>query len=218
MVRGKRAPSAARFALLLAVVGCGGRSNAQDPPPPVVPARSLFTAPLAGEKVSVLPLTMILADGQLGTESPFLDRPTSLRWSDSLLGHALENRAPDVDWVLPDELRAIAKRAPTVAPDPDRMGQSVMGSPRLDFMPDPLRSYARSLVAIAGGRRLLIPAAYTFARTPEGKVKAELAIVLADARNGQVTWRTLAVGEGDTAEAAVAAAFKVMLPLPTDMQ
>ena len=33
-------------------------------------------------------------------------------------------------WVLPPELRRIAGRAPSLNIDPDRMGQSVMGSPR----------------------------------------------------------------------------------------
>jgi hypothetical protein len=158
---------------------------------------------------------MVLAEPPLSSEAPFLDRPTALRWTDSLVEYALENRAPDVSWVFPDDLRAIAKRAPTVAPDPDKMGQSVMAAPRLDFMPDPLRSYARSLVAIAGGRHLLIPAAASFSRPEGGAVKVELSIVLADVRNGRVTWRTLAVGEGATAELAVSEALRGMLPLPS---
>jgi hypothetical protein len=173
---------------------------------------------MAGEKIAVLPISLVIAAAPLNTDAPFIDRIAALRWSDSLLAYALENRAPDVDWVLPEELRAVAKRAPSIAPDPDRMGQSVMGNPRIETMPDPLRSYARSLVALAGGRRLLIPAAYSFSRTPEGKVKADLAIVMADARNGRVLWRTLAIGEGDTPAAAVEAALKTMLPLPTESQ
>jgi hypothetical protein len=208
--------------LLLAAIACGNRSTAQNAgqaPAPAVPARALFTAPLAGEKVAVLPMTMVIAEPPLSAEAPFIDRVTALRWADSLVKYALENRAPDVGWVFPEELRAIAKRAPTVAPDPDKMGQSVMAAPRLDFMPDPLRSYARGLVAIAGGRRLLIPAAATFSRPAGGSaVKVEIAIVLADARNGSVTWRTLAVGEGATPDVAVGEALRTMLPLPTGSQ
>ena len=161
-------------------------------------------------------MTMVIAEAPLSSDAPFLDRVTALRWADSLLKYALENRAPDVSWVFPQELRAMARRAPTVAPDPDKMGQSVMAAPRLDFMPDPLRSYARGLVAIAGGRRLLIPAAANFSRLPTGTgVKVELSVVLADARNGSVTWRTLAIGEGATADAAVSEALRIMLPLPS---
>ena len=205
--------------LLVALLACGGRPAATGQPvPPSVPARPLYTSALAGEKVSVLPLTMILAEPPLNTEAPFLDRITALRWADTLIRYALENRAPDVSWVFPEDLRAIARRAPMVAPDPDKMGQSVMAAPRLDFMPDPLRSYSRSLVAIAGGRHLLIPASVSFSRAPSGGVKVELSIVMADVRNGQVTWRTLAVGEGSTPADAVAAALHDMLPLPTGSQ
>lgn len=214
---------AARTFLLFAavtLVACSGRAAAQNPKPeqPEVAAHSLYVPPLAGQKVSVLPLTMVLADRPLSAETPFTDRIAALRWADSLLGYALENRAPDVDWVLPPELRRIAHRAPGVAPDPDRMGQSVMGTPKLDFMPDPLRSYARSLVALAGGRLLLIPAAFSFTPGEQGGVRAELAIVVADSRNGRVTWRSLLVGEGPDPTTAVEAALKVMLPLPTDTQ
>jgi hypothetical protein len=207
-------------AVVVALAACGGHSSAQNPKPEeaLVPARPLYSVPLAGEKVSVLPITMVIADRPLSAEAPFTDRVATLRWADSLLGYALENRAPDVSWVLPPDLRRIAHRAPGVAPDPDRMGQSVMGAPKLDFMPDPLRSYARSLVALAGGRMLLIPAAFSFAPGVQGGVKAELSIVMADARNGRVIWRTLVIGEGGTPAAAVEAALKVMLPLPTDAQ
>lgn len=206
--------------LFLALAGCGGGSSAQTPapPPPAVAARSLYTAPLAGEKIAVLPLTMILAASPLSAEPPFIDRATALRWADSLLRYSLENRAPDVSWIFPEELRAIARRAPSVAPDPDKMGQSVMAAPRLDFMPDPLRSYSRNLVAIAGGRHLLIPASFAFSRLASGTVKAELSIVMTDVRNGRVTWRTLAVGEGPSPSEAVADALEAMLPVPTGSQ
>ena len=203
--------------MLLIMAACGGRSPAQQPAPePPVPPRALYSAPLSGQKISVLPLTLLLAETPLNTQAPFLDRATALHWADSVLGYALQNRAPEIGWVLPAELRRIARRAPGIAPDPDRMGQSVMGAPKLAAMPDPLRSYARSLVALAGGRSLLIPAAFSFSPTASGGVKAELSIVLADSRNGQVIWRTLMPGEGATAELAVEAALKTMLPLPSD--
>jgi hypothetical protein len=202
--------------VLLPVLACGKGSKDQSPAPaPAVPARPLYTASLAGEKIAVLPITMVLAEPPLSSESPFIDRVTALHWTDSMMAYALENRAPDVSWVFPADLRAIARRAPGVAPDPDKMGQSIMAAPRLDFLPDPLRSYARSLVAIAGGRHLLIPAAATFSRAAGGPVKVEMSVVMADARNGRVTWRTLAVGEGATAEVALSEAFRVMLPLPS---
>jgi len=207
-------------ALVTTLLACGGRSSSHSPSPehPPVPPRPLFSAPLAGQKISVLPLTLVVTDQELGAESPFIDRVGALHWGDSLLANALEARAPDVDWVLPAELRRIAHRAPSMQIDPDRMGQSIMGAPKLTFMPDPLRSYARNMVALAGGRLVLIPAAFAFTHTPEGQVKVEISVVLTDARNGLVTWRTLIQGTGATAPAALDRALRTMLPLPTEVQ
>jgi hypothetical protein len=204
-------------ALLLAT-GCGGRGNAQDPVPekPPVPARALVTTPLAGQKISVLPLTMIITDEALSTDPTLVSRSASLHWADSLLGEALTRRVPDVSWVLPPELRRIAHRAPSMEIDPDRMGQSVMAAPKVNALPDPLRTYTRSLVALAGGRLILIPAVYNFSRTPEGTVKVEVSVVMADVRSGQVVFRSLIPATGESPAAALNAAYRVMLPLPTD--
>jgi hypothetical protein len=198
-------------------IGCRGNSS-QNPAPekPEVPARPLIVPPLAGQTIAVLPLTMIISDPGLGAEAPLMDRTTALHWADSSLSLALTIRAPDVSWVLPPELRRMAHRAPSLNVDPDKMGQSIMGAPKITTVPDPLRTYARSLVAIAGGRLVLIPAFITFNRTPEGTVKAEVSIVMADARSGQVVWRTLIPAVGPTPVAALDAAYRLMLPLPSD--
>lgn len=206
--------------VLLGVVltlGCKGNGG-QNPAPekPEVPARPLLVTPLAGQKIAVLPLTMIISDPGMGSESPLIDRATALRWADSSLGLALDTRAPDVSWVLPPELRRISHRAPSLDLDPDKMGQSIMGAPKINTLPDPLRSYTRSLVALAGGRLILIPAIFSFNRTPDGNVKAELSIVLADVRSGQVVWRTLIPAVGPSPVAALDAAYRFMLPLPNE--
>ena len=78
-------------------------------------------------------------------------------------------------------------------------GQAVMRSPNLKEMPDPLRSYMRQLVALAGGARFaLIPAAMWITPAGGDTVTVELSAVLADARVGKVVWRTLATGKGET--------------------
>lgn len=203
---------------LILATGCKGSSSGQNPAPekPEVPARPLVVAPLAGQKIAVLPLTMLISDPGLGTEPELIDRATALRWADSAFGLALTNRAPDVSWVLPPELRRISHRAPSMNLDPDKMGQSVMAAPKITTLPDPLRTYVRSLVALAGGRLILIPAIYSFNRTPEGNVKAEVSVVMADVRSGQVVWRTLIPAVGPNPVAALDAAYRMMLPLPTD--
>ncbi|HXW96496.1 MAG TPA: hypothetical protein VEI47_02840, partial [Gemmatimonadales bacterium] len=126
---------------------------------------------------------------------------------------ALETRRPEVKWALPPELRKIARRSPTVAPDPDRMGQSLMRANSIDDVPEPLQSSLRSLVAMLNGRFALIPAAITFVPEQSGVVRSEVSMVLADSRTGKVVWRTVAWGLGATPTRALIAAMENVLPL-----
>ena len=59
------------------------------------------------------------------------------------------------------------------------MGQAVLRSPKMTAIPDPLRSSLRSLLAIADGRLALVPAALGFGPEPDGRIRADLSIVLA---------------------------------------
>ena len=128
--------------------------------------------------------------------TPYRDRRIALHRADSLISEALLTRAPEVHWVLPPELRKMARRSAGFVPDPDQMGQAVLRVPKLKVIPDPLRSSLRSLLAIADGRLVLVPAALGFGPEPEGQVRADLSLVLADARTGKVMWRSLALGQG----------------------
>jgi hypothetical protein len=163
--------------------------------------------------VGVIPLTLVISDDVLGQTPPLTNRLAALAWADSLLAAALEGRGPEVKWVLPPELRKIARRSPTVAPDPDRMGQSLLRAQKLQEVPDPLRSSLRSLMALVGGRMVLVPAALAFLKEPGGEVRAELSLVLADTRTGKVVWRTLAWGTGPTLERALVKALDTVLPV-----
>ncbi|MGH7702754.1 MAG: hypothetical protein ACREMO_06645 [Gemmatimonadales bacterium] len=206
--------------LVIAVTGaaCGGRGGpASAPAPtarrPIEPAHPLFTTALAGQTVSVLPLTILIVDDSLAPQVSFPDRTKALAWADSLLGDALESRGPEVQWVLAPALRKIARRTPGVTVDPDHMGQGIMRVPGIKDVPDPLRTSLRSMVAIAGGRDVLIPATLYFLPDPEHTVRAELTLVLADTRTGKVLWRTVATGFGPTAPRALTSALEVVLPL-----
>ena len=205
------------FPLLLVAVGCGGgqRSDttpapADTLPPPTIP---LATERLAGQPIAVLPLTLVVADSTLASGELFRNRTVLLAWADSIVGEKLMARAPEIDWKLPPDLRAIARRSPGVVTDPDRMGQAVMRSPELDVIPDPFRSHLRSLVAISGGRYALVPAALVFRQPEPGLVRTEFMIVLGDARSGQVLWRTLANAAGGTPAAALEATMDAVLPI-----
>ncbi|HEX7025062.1 MAG TPA: hypothetical protein VF187_09630, partial [Gemmatimonadales bacterium] len=193
-------PAAPVLILLACIPGILPGQKPRQPPKPVVPAIALATEGLAGQAVTVLPLTMVVSDRRIPGSTGAAARARTMQWADSLLHDALSERAPEVNWIFPPELRRVARRAPGLLPSPDRMGQSVMRAPNLKEMPDPLRTYVRQLLALAGGARFaLIPASLQLSPAGGDSLKAELSAVLTDGRVGRVVWRTLAVGTGETA-------------------
>ncbi len=206
-------------ALSLALACSRGAGPAGAPTPAVAQrpdaAHGLAVAPLAGQPVSVLPITMVVADSSVEADSGwrlYRDRRTALQRTDSLIAETLLGKGPEVKWVLPAELRRMARRAPGMLTDPDMMGQAMMRAPKLTLIPDPLRSSLRNLVAIAGGRMIFIPAALGFSRDPAGSIHATLSLVMGDARTGKLLWRSLAEGTGATPDAALNAALTTIFP------
>lgn len=205
--------------LALAALACGGHGSAPAPAPargtapPREPIKPLVTTAVAGEQIAVIPLTLAIATDTLTRLAPLGDRVATLTWADSTIGEALLGRSPEVKWVLPADLRKIARRAPTVSPDPDRMGQALLRQQDLKEVPDPLRNHLRSLVALVGGRLVLVPAALSFVPDASGLVRAELSLVLADTRTGKILWRTVAWGLGNTPARALTAAMETVLPV-----
>jgi hypothetical protein len=203
--------SAAGLLLLAMPLYAQGKTAA---PPPI---RPLATSVLAGQTIVILPITLVVADPALESDSVYArykDRRTALLRADSLIGEGFQARGPEVNWVLPPKLRKIARRAAGVVEDPDQMGQAILRSPKMAKVPDPLRSSIRSLVALAGGRLALVPAALGFGPEPDGQIRADLTLVLADSRTGKVVWRTLAYGRGATPDQALNAAVAAALPGP----
>ena len=171
-----------------------------------VPATPVPTASLAGQTVAVIPITLVVADPALQSDTlyaKYQDRRATLLWADSVIGDAFVGRAPEVNWVLPPKLRKVARRAPGLVGDPDQMGQAVMRTPNLKVIPDPLRSSLRNLVALTDGRIVMIPAALGFVRDSAGGVRADLSLVAGDVRSGKVLWRSQAIGSGATPFAAL---------------
>lgn len=208
--------------LVLSAIACGGkpapRATGPAPLPVREPVKPLVTTLFAGQEIAVIPITLVIAGDGLTAVAPFPDRAGSLRWADSVVGEALLARGPEVKWVLPADLRKIARRSPSVAPDPDRMGQSLLRAPKLEQVPDPLRGQLRSLMALVGGRYALVPAALYFMTDPDGGVRAELSLALADTRTGQVVWRTLAWGSGPTPATALGRSLETVLPVGLEFQ
>jgi hypothetical protein len=201
--------------LLAAGLACGGRNEPEETTPkeekpePIV---ALATAPLAGQVVAVIPLTILIGDDELMSQPPFNDRVHAVAWADSIITQQLLARAPEPKWVFPPELRRIAHRAVGVAPDPDHMGQGIMRAPDLQDVPDPLRSSLRNLLAVAGGRYAFIPAAISFTPDSVGQ-RVDASLVLADVRLGKVLWRTVTYASGTTAERALVNAMEAAFPL-----
>jgi hypothetical protein len=211
-------PSRIRLPLLaLVALACGGKHPVPEPVPGSAPPkeaiRPFLSAPFAGQQIAVIPLTLVVALDTLNRVPLLSNRVATLAWADSIVGESFMARSPEVKWALPAELRKIARRAPTVAPDPDRMGQSLMRQQSLDEVPDPLRGNLRSLMAMLNGRFAMIPAAVTFVPESPGVVRAEVSLVLADTRTGKVVWRTITWGLGATPTQALAAAMDTVLPV-----
>jgi hypothetical protein len=201
----------------MALLACGGKPPTPVPvagsPPPREPIKPLAVFPFAGQQIAVTPLTLVVALDTLSSVAPFTARPLALAWADSIVGAILTARGPEVHWVLAPELRKIARRAPSVAPDPDRMGQSMLREHALETVPDPLRSNLRSLMALVGGRFVFIPAVVTVLPEHGGLVRAEVSVVLVDTRTGKVIWRTLTWGQGSTPTRALTVAMEAILPM-----
>jgi hypothetical protein len=211
----RRLGSRTLLAMLAAPACAKAQNQAELKPLPPVPVLSVQA--LAGNKVAVLPITLVVADPLLSPDTsyaPYRDRRSALHRTDSLISEALLGRGPEVGWILPPELRKMARRAAGFVPDPDQMGQAVLRDPKLKTIPDPLRSSMRSLLALSDGRLALVPAALGFGPEPDGEIRADLSLVLGDVRSGKVLWRSLALGRGKTPDQALNAALATVLPGP----
>jgi hypothetical protein len=198
---------------IFALPACGAHAQEEVKPLPAV--QTLETGRLAGQTIVVLPLTLVVADPALESDSIYARyrerRPALLR-ADSLVGQGLQSRAPEVGWVLPPQLRKVSRRSAGFVEDPDQMGQAILRSPGMDRVPDPLRSSLRGLVALVGGRVALVPASLSFSPESTGQVRADLSLVMADSRSGKILWRSVAHGRGASPDQALASAMAAVLP------
>lgn len=201
-------PSLAALALIgLGACGGGGRPNTAAEPE----TAPLPTAGIAGQEVTVYPLTLVVSEEELGWSEDLQPRREALDHADSLIAAFLTERAPEVVWVLPEALRRAASRAPGMLANPDQMGTALLRSP-LDRVPDPLRSQLRTLTGMAGGRHALLPASLVFRSDSSGMGRAELTLAIVDVRTAIVQWRTVATGLGDDPWKATWEALKSLVP------
>jgi hypothetical protein len=172
------------------------------------PAAALNVSALSGQRVPVLPISYILADSVAGLPTSHAEM---VAWADSIVGEAFEMRGPEVQWVLAPALRSAVRRAPTMLPPPDKLGQAILRSSRIDRVPDPLRIHLRALAALTNSRMIMVPAAVRFSNVAGG-VQAEVDFVLTDARNGSVAWRSRPAAVAGTPAEALRLATQYLLP------
>jgi hypothetical protein len=195
---------------MLGAAACAGKTASESAVTPV--SLPLPAVALAGSRVALYPLRLVVAEGRLGWDDLLRPREAALRTADSVIATFLTERAPEVDWVLPEALRRAAAQAPGMLPDPDHLGTAVLRGDKVERVPDPLRSELRNLTAVAADRHAAVPASLVFLQNPDGSARAELALVLVDVRVGTVWFRTVASGEGDGPWSALWNAMKTLVP------
>jgi len=200
------------------VLAGAGSLAAQSSAPPkssgvkMPPAIAMNVLSIAGQVVGVLPATLVVARDSLAGKAPFTDRKSSTHWVDSMLGEGMMMRAPEVNWKLPAQMRSLAQRAPGIAADPDYMGQAVLRDPQITKVPDPMISNLRTLMAIAGGRFVFVPAALSFQHDSTGAVEARANFVGVDTRMGDVIFHSYIIAAGATPSEALDNVLAVLFP------
>lgn len=177
---------------LLAGVACGGGAGQQEGGDGgITPEAGLsFGQPplLQGRQVMVLPLQQTRGV------------PSSMR-PESELVFALRERAPRVDWILPDRLREIAARTPGIDLSLENLPVGAFLQVEVQRVGDPLYGHLRRLGGLTGADLALLPIQVRFrSRTADMPPAMEIAASLVDVRSGRVYWFGIvdgAAGEAD---------------------
>ncbi len=175
-------------ALLLVLTGCASHRAP-------TPETSRRMAPdLTGRVVMVLP-----AQGGAGARPPI--------GLDDEIRYWLGDRAPDVQWVFPLQLRSVLERTPALSDiHINALSVSHFRGAEVRRIGDPLFGDLRRLGAVVDARYALVPvtAAYVPGDTVPGRV--EVAAALIDTLGGDVLWYGVAGGDrGDERDPRVIA-------------
>ncbi|NIP57229.1 MAG: hypothetical protein GWM92_13940 [Gemmatimonadetes bacterium] len=198
LVRRARSSTALRLSLAAAVpillVACGGRKTGAPPT-----AGHVQGAPpdLRGHSVMLLPVQS--AAGISSGLQP-----------EAEIAFALQERAPQVRWILPDELRSDLARAPALGVPLENLPVGVFLQAEVQRVGDPLYGHLRRIAGLSGADVALIPVAIRYRRdTPRRPGAVEIAAALVSARTGHVFWFAVVdgrPGSGDDPRAMASAA------------
>ena len=102
---------------------------------------------------------------------------------------ALNSRGADVDWIVPDELRAMLARSPGLDAPIEGLPVGFFMQVEVERVGDPLFGILRRLTAVTGAPWVLIPVVARYRAGDAGEDgTAEVAAALLDARSGRVLW------------------------------
>ncbi len=210
-------PALTRLAGVVLLAAVASPLLAQDKETQKYQDRVLASQALAGQTVVVVPITFIGADSALKGDSAlkiYWNRVAGLRHFDSLFAEYLSNALHETKWFFPPDLRKMYTRSNGYFPDPDYMGQSALRNPGVKKkVPEPLYSNFRALSGVTDARVIIVPASLVFARDSTQLLTATLSAVLVEPRLGEIRYRTIAVGHGVSADAALRASFATMIPV-----
>jgi len=211
-----------RFEIAVAVMLAAGACSSNPDPEPYVPPEPVAfpTMAFSGQGVALFPVTLMVAEEELGWGDLLRPREEGLHTADSIIQTFLTERLPEVEWILPAALRRAADRAPGMLPNPDHMGTAVLRAQGMDRVPDPLISELRNLTAVAGNRWAAVPASLVFLEVEQGGAagdsagmgRAELTMVMVDVRRNNIPYRSVASGTGDDPWTALWNALKTLVP------
>ncbi|HSR43585.1 MAG TPA: hypothetical protein VLL48_15465, partial [Longimicrobiales bacterium] len=180
--------------LSILVVACGGRGTGAPPT-----AGHVQGAPpdLRGHSVMLLPVQA--AAGISSGIQP-----------EAEIAFALRERAPQVRWILPDELRSDLARAPALGVPLENLPVGIFLQAEVQRVGDPLYGHLRRIAGLSGADVALIPVAVRHRpASPQQPGAVEIAAALVSARTGHVFWFAVLDGQpgaGDDPRAMASAA------------
>lgn len=169
----------------IVVAACGGRGTSAPPT-----AGHVQGAPpdLRGHSVMLLPVQS--AAGISSGIQP-----------EAEIAFALQERAPQVRWILPDELRSDLARAPALGVPLENLPVGVFLQAEVQRVGDPLYGHLRRIAGLSGADVALIPVAVRHRpESPRQAGAVEIAAALVSARTGHVFWFAVVDGSPGTGD------------------
>ena len=150
---------------------------------PQTAARPLAT--LAGQPILLLPLQAVYPADSLGWYAQIEDDRAFRRRVDDEIAFVLRSRNATPRWIMPETVARAVRRNPGFASDPYALaaGPLAPGVTLKDsYVPDPLATQLRALVALGEARHALVPVEVRFLKAPGGGGIASMRVTLVDAR------------------------------------